>query len=350
MSARRLPVRPDLDQLKHQAKDLLRALRRGDPAAIAEFKQFHPGHRVPEDARLADAQLALARSYEVPSWPRLVLACQLIDAIWRDDVEAVRALVVKHPNLLHEQATVRDSDWGPPMSYAANLGRNRIIAMLHQMGATDLEHAMDRAALQGKVETARMLHGLLNNAKVPDDSLGGPAYTLSTAGTALLLELGARAVGAAGERLAPVDVVLESDSRKPADKHAILELYVQHGLVLPDTATMALHRGRLDLLEAHLRRDPALLRRTFSHAEIYPPELGCHDEVQATQGTPLAGTTLLHLCADYDELEIARWLLERGAEVNTRAAVNADGFGGHTALFGTVVSQPNFWVNYQAPR
>jgi hypothetical protein len=347
VSARRLPVRPDLDQLKHQAKDLLRALRRGDPAAIAEFKEFHPGHRVPEDARLADAQLALARCYEVPSWPRLVLACQLIDAIWRDDVEAVRALVVKHPNLLHEQATVRDSDWGPPMSYAANLGRNRIIAMLHQMGATDLEHAMDRAALQGKVETARMLHGLLNNAKVPDDSLGGPAYTLSTAGTALLLELGARAVGAAGERLAPVDVVLESDSRKPADKHAILELYVQHGLVLPDTATMALHRGRLDLLEAHLRRDSALLRRTFSHAEIYPPELGCHDEVQATQGTPLAGTTLLHLCADYDELEIARWLLERGAEVNTRAAVNADGFGGHTALFGTVVSQPNFWVNYQ---
>jgi ankyrin repeat protein len=109
---------------------------------------------------------------------------------------------------------------------------------------------------------------------------------------------------------------------------------------------MALHRGRIDLLEAHLVRDPGLLTRTFSHDEIYPPELGCHDEVLATQGTPLKGTTLLHLCADYDEIEIARWLIERGADVNARAAVDADGFGGHTALFGTVVSQPSFWMNY----
>jgi hypothetical protein len=53
------------------------------------------------------------------------------------------------------------------------------------------------------------------------------------------------------------------------------------------------------------------------------------------------------MCADYDELEIARWLLERGMDVNLRAAVDADGFGGHTALFGTVVSQANFWMNYR---
>ena len=111
---------------------------------------------------------------------------------------------------------------------------------------------------------------------------------------------------------------------------------------------MALHRGRLDLLEEHLRRDPKLLRRTFSHEEIYPPEMGCHDEVQATQGTPLAGTPLLHLCVDYDEIEIARWLVERGADVNARADVDKDGFGGHTPLFCTVVSQPNFWMNHQS--
>jgi hypothetical protein len=33
-------------------------------------------------------------------------------------------------------------------------------------------------------------------------------------------------------------------------------------------------------------------------------------------------------------------------DVNIRADVDAEGFGGHTALFGTVVSQPNFWMNY----
>ena len=53
------------------------------------------------------------------------------------------------------------------------------------------------------------------------------------------------------------------------------------------------------------------------------------------------------MCADYDEIEIARWLVERGMPVDTPAAVDADGFGGHTALFATVVSQPAFWINYQ---
>src|ERR1700675_3380633 len=28
------------------------------------------------------------------------------------------------------------------------------------------------------------------------------------------------------------------------------------------------------------------------------------------------------------------------------AAVDANGFGGHTALFGAVVSYPNFWMNF----
>jgi hypothetical protein len=123
-------------------------------------------------------------------------------------------------------------------------------------------------------------------------------------------------------------------------------MYVQHGIELPDTPTMALHRGRIDLLEKHLRRDPGLLHRTFTHEEIYPPEMGCHDEILATHGTPLAGTTLLHMCVDYDEIEIARWLLEQGMNIDARAAVDSDGFGGHTALFATVVSQPNFWMNY----
>ncbi len=346
MPVRRLPVRPDLDQLKHQAKDLLRAIRAGDPAALADLRAHHPDPVDPAAARLADAQLVLARSYGAPSWPRLVQACRLIDAIWRDDLEAVRALVRQYPRLLHEHATIRDSDWGPPLTYAANLGRDRIIRMLRDLGATDLASAIDRAALQGQVATARMLHGWMGSPRPPDGALGGPAYTLSVSGTALLLELGAPVRDPAGGRLAPVDVVLETDSRTPAAKHEILELYVRHGLTLPDTPTMALHRGRIDLLEEQLRRDPGLLRRTFRHEEIYPPDLGCHDEVLATHGTPLAGGTLLHMCVDYDEPEIARWLLDRGMAVDAPAAVDADGFGGHTALFATVVSQPAFWMNY----
>lgn len=348
MSRRRLPVRPDLDQLRHQAKDLLRAIRRGDAAALADFAEHHHAPPDPARAKLADAQLVLARSYEAPSWPRLVLACRLVEAIWGDDLDAVLSLMKERPALLHESVLIRDSNWGAPMSYAANLGRDRIIEALHRLGATDHHHAMDRAVLQGRIETAKRLYAMMGSPPVDGDMLGGAAYTLSLTGTALVLELGAPVVDAAGKRLAPVDVVLESDSRKPAEKHAILELYVRHGVVLPDTAPVALHRGRIDLLDEHLRRDPALLHRTFRHEEIYPPDLGCHDEVNATHGTPLNGATLLHMAIDYDELEIARWLLERGMDVNARAAVDGEGFGGHTALFSTVVAQPNFWVHHHS--
>jgi len=346
---RHIPVRPNLHQLRQQAKDLLRAVRRGDAAALTEFQQSHPTIDTsgPDQIKLHDAQHALARSYGVISWTRIVQACNLIDAIWQDDVAKVRELVTKYPTLIHENArATKHCNWGPPMSYAANLGRDEIILLFHDLGAIDHRHAIDRATLQSKIGTARLIYKLMGSPAPPDGCLGGSAYTLSESGTRLMLELGAKVTAANGERLAPVDIVLETDGRNPQAKHSILEMYVQHGLTLPDTPTMALHRGRIDLLEAHLQRDPKLLERTFSHEEIYPRELGCHDEINATQGTPLAGTTLLHLCADYDEIEIARWLLEKGMNVNVRAAIDAEGFGRYTALFGTVVSQPNFWMNY----
>ncbi len=346
MPQRRLPVRPDLDQLRRQAKDLLRALREGDLHALSDFQEFHPVGVAPAEAKLSDAQLVLARSYQAASWPRLVHACQLVDAIWRDDVDEVRRLVVRHPALLHERAIIRhDSHWGPPMTYAANLGRDRIIVLLHALGARDLASAVERATLQGQIGTARLLHGWLGSPTAGDDSLGGPAYTLNVEGTALMFEFGACVYDTHGGRVAPVDVVLETDSRNPRAKHEILEMYVQHGLALPDTPAMAVHRGRIDLLEAHWQRDPDALRRTFRHEDFFPPALGCHDEILATHGTPLHGATLLHQSVDYDEIDIARWLLAHGMDVNARADIDADGFGGHTALFATVVSQPNFWMN-----
>ena len=339
MSGRHIPVRPDLDQLRNQAKDLLRQVRAGEPPAVAEFNEHHPERIEPAAAKLADAQLALARSYGIASWPRLVQACRVVDAIWRDDVSAVRELVLKYPHLLHEMARgTRTCNWGPPMSYAANLGRDRVIAMLRDLGAADLQHALDRAVLQGEIGTARMLYDM--GARPPRGAVMGPAETQNGDGMAYLLELGAEICDDHGDRLAPVALVLETYSRNPPGKHKCLELFAAHGVALPDTPTMAVHRGRIDLLEQHLRRDPGLPNRTFSHREIYPPEVGCHaDESLALNGTPPAGGTLLHLCVDGDEMDIARWLLDHGADANARAEVDADGFGGHTALFGCVVSQ-----------
>ena len=237
------------------------------------------------------------------------------------------------------------------MSYAANLGRDEIIRFLHSRGARDLEHAAGRAALQSKPDTVRMIYEMAGRPSLEKLTLAGPAYTLSVEGTAVLFALGVRLGGPKGVDANTMEHLLGTDSRNPPAKHRILEMYVEHGFDPPDTPVMALHRGRIDLLEAHLARDPDLLMRTFDIAEVYPLAPACSGEPQSddrytAQGTPVHGTTLLHIAAYFDELEIAEWLLGHGMNPDARSAVDADGFGGYTALFSTVVSQHNFWVNY----
>ena len=60
-----LPLYPDLDQLRHQAKDLLRAAQSGDTDSIFRVRA------VSDTLTLAAAQLALAREYGFASWPGL---------------------------------------------------------------------------------------------------------------------------------------------------------------------------------------------------------------------------------------------------------------------------------------
>jgi hypothetical protein len=140
------PVRPDLEQLHRQAKEFLRAIHAGDSNAIAELREHNPESIDPADAKLADAQLVLARTYGASSWTRLVHTVRLADAIWRDDLEGVRELIMQNEALIHGQVLIRtDSNWGPPMTYAANLGRDRIIRLLHGRGAKDLESAAGAA-------------------------------------------------------------------------------------------------------------------------------------------------------------------------------------------------------------
>jgi hypothetical protein len=74
----RLPDRANLDHLKKQAKDLIRAYRSRDPQAIAQFRQSLPAAAGRSDdeivalkLRLHDAQSCVARSYGFASWADL---------------------------------------------------------------------------------------------------------------------------------------------------------------------------------------------------------------------------------------------------------------------------------------
>jgi hypothetical protein len=64
-----LPVRPSLEQLRKQAKDLLRVCKDGDVAALGRVRLHKPQAN---DPLLADVQFALAREYGFESWSKLV--------------------------------------------------------------------------------------------------------------------------------------------------------------------------------------------------------------------------------------------------------------------------------------
>ena len=63
------PRRLSLEQLRKQAKELLRQLRSGDPSALERLRKCKPNVSEPI---LADAQFTLAREHGFESWPKLV--------------------------------------------------------------------------------------------------------------------------------------------------------------------------------------------------------------------------------------------------------------------------------------
>jgi hypothetical protein len=88
-----LPARPSLDQLRHQAKDLLRAAQRGDHDAVARIGA------VSGQLILSAAQLALAREYGFASWTRLKLEAERRDILNSRDLSRLTRLLAEHPEL-----------------------------------------------------------------------------------------------------------------------------------------------------------------------------------------------------------------------------------------------------------
>ena len=70
-----LPERPDLDQLRRQAKELRDAARRGDPEAVERFAR-HYRSAARGVVTLAAAQLVIARELGFASWPQLKAAVE----------------------------------------------------------------------------------------------------------------------------------------------------------------------------------------------------------------------------------------------------------------------------------
>src|SRR5229473_469643 len=115
---RQLPSRPNLDQLKNQAKDLLKAYKTGDKEAVRRIQESHPrlSQAAEADVRsarftLSGAQLVIAREYGFVTWPKLKEHVEstlpeggdpieeLKQAFSTDDAAGVRQLLERHPEL-----------------------------------------------------------------------------------------------------------------------------------------------------------------------------------------------------------------------------------------------------------
>jgi ankyrin repeat protein len=190
-----LPARPDLEQLRHQAKDLLREATRGDAEALARI------HAVSHRVILASAQLAIAREYGFESWPKLKREVERREVLNSRDLERLSSLLAEDSDL----AVSRMVNWADhrlgasPLNYIAMIGfdherlglpadlagTGRVAAALIEAGAPvngepdDFETPLMTAASYGDVEVAQVLidAGADIEARASTDAGGVPGGT-----------------------------------------------------------------------------------------------------------------------------------------------------------------------------
>jgi ankyrin repeat protein len=330
-SPRPLPERPHLRHLKDQAKDLLKA---------------------GEAVSLTDAQFKIARLYGFASWPKLkehvdsleeIGQCKL--AIDTNDLEQVKRLMIRNPAL--HQASLGYNKNGP-LTWVAECrvpweppGPARI-AMAEWMIAhgSDVHQGGDgplmRAALMGyRIPMMELLlkHGADVNAEWNGyfPIIFAPCETVQPDAIKWLLDHGANPNCAKAGRKYPgtaLDYVIGTYGRSP-QLGECMDVLVEAGGVTRYNVppVLDLLRGRLDLLAKHVDVDGTLVHRRF-------PELDFGSA--GARLLTLQGATLLHVAAEYGNVDAAALLIERGADVNARATVNESGVGGQTPIFHAV--------------
>ena len=169
---RKLRPRPDLDQLRRQAKELLESFLGGEPKAVAEV-HTHYRDAGPAAFALHDAQLVLARSYGFESWPKLkayvdgVTVRRLVDAVLSGGIDAVRAMLKARPELVNMDLSANDEHRA--LHYAVLAGSAEMVRLLMEQGADarkgiyphrDATSALTIARERGYDELAAIIEGV----------------------------------------------------------------------------------------------------------------------------------------------------------------------------------------------
>ncbi len=325
---RSLPDRPNLRHLKDQAKDL-----------------FKSG----QAESLTNAQFKIASEYGFASWQKLrdhvnslEEIGQLKQAIDSNDLERVQDLVTRNPVLHHAPLGYNKNGpltwvaecrvpWEPPPTTRLAMAKWMIDhgSDVHQGG----DGPLMRAALFGyRIPMMELLleHGADVNAEWNGyyPIIFAPCETLEPQALQWLLAHGAKPNNARAGRKYPgtaLDQVIKGYARSE-NLGACIDLLIAAGGVTEYNFAplIDLLRGRVDLLKEHIDADPGLIDRRFAEFDF---------GVTGARRLTLRGATLLHVAAEYGNVEASTLLLERGADVNARAAVDEAGIGGQTAIF-----------------
>ena len=210
-----------------------------------------------------------------------------------------------------------------------------IVRLLIESGADPQDNVLSRAATQGNVPVMEELlaQGGDPGAHSGGGTIMGPCESLNPDGLRFLLEHGADPNYRDRDGSA-LDMILNTYQHEHREE--CLELLVQAGASYTDGAEMDILRGRIDLLRARLAGDPRLVDAYSGFRQEGETGFGGF-----FGGAPLHRPTLLHICAEYGNLEAARVLIAAGADVNRRAQPDREGFGNQTPVFHAVASNHN---------
>jgi ankyrin repeat protein len=271
---------------------------------------------------------------------------QLKQAIDTNNLERVKALMVRNPEL-----------HGAPLGYAKNgpltwvaecrvpwapPGPERLAMALWMIeNGSDVYQGGDgplmRAALNGyRIPMMELLvsRGANVNAEWNGDFpiVFAPCESVDPVALQWLLGHGADPnCYKPGRRVTALDYLIGTYARSPRLGRCIDLLVAAGGATRYDLpGVLDILRGcphSLESLAQRLDADPGLVHRQF-------PELDCGST--GARRLLLQGATLLHVAAEFGKVEAAQLLLDRGAQVNTPAAVDEAGVGGQTPVFHAV--------------
>ena len=293
LPTRKLPERPDLHQLKRQAKELLDGFAAGDLGAVAEVREYY---RDADRERFAlhDAQLVLARAYGFESWPKLkacvdgVNAVRLHDAVEKGELEVVRDLLRRRPEIVNR--TCDGSGERLPLHIAV---MRRDEAMTRVL----MEHGADARSGIWPYRQETQAHRIAVDRGYQEI-------------VEIIEEVERRREGSAGEAEEAPCGDESADAVARADTEWIRARHGEGGLRNPAEGdgllTVAVKHDRVEMVAL-------LLELGFDPDERRREAWG--DEIDFSWGHPLAE------CARTGKVKMAEMLLARGADANAWACV-----------------------------